>query len=177
MKIFGILGPIGSGKGTAAKHVSKKYGYKIIVMGNLVRELAKKLKISTTRGNLQALQKKYRKKYGDYFFINLAIEKAKKYEKAIIDGIRTPYDARGAKAGGAKLILIDASPEVRFKRMKKRRRAGFSKTLEQFNKEEASEWKIFNFKKTLGYVDYRIFNNGGKTELCIDVDKLMKRIN
>lgn len=176
---LGILGPAGSGKGFAAKYIAKKYGYTIINMGNIVRALARKEHIKPTRAHLEKLGEKYSKKYGADFVIGHAIEMAKKSTKpVIIDGIRKPIQAKLAKKVlKVRLILVDASPEVRFERMKKRGRANFPKTIEIFNKEEKQEQKFFNLKKTFSLADYKIDNsNLSVKQLYAVLDKLMKRI-
>jgi len=176
--VLGLLGTIGSGKGTAAKFLKKKYKFKIISMGNILRALARKLKIPVNRKNLQILQKKYRKKYGGDYFVNLAWQKinASKDKKWVIDGIRNPDDASVSRRNKAILIFIDANPKIRFERMKKRRRKGFSKTLEEFKKEEQREWRLLNFNKALKYTQYKIDNSKSQKDLYLQIDRLMKKI-
>ena len=176
--VIGLLGTIGSGKGTAAKFLKKKYGFKIITMGNILRALARKLKLPSNRKSLQLLQKKYRIKYGGDYFINIAWQKINnsKHRRWIIDGIRTPEDTSVSKKNGAKLILIDANPLLRFERMKKRGRKGFSKTFEEFKEEEKREWKMLNFKKSLKYVHYKADNSKGPKEFLDKINKLIKRL-
>jgi dephospho-CoA kinase len=176
--VIGILGTIGSGKGTAARFLKKKYGFRIISMGNLIRALARKLKISASRKNLQDLQARYRKRYGGDYFISIAWQKidSSMHKRWIIDGIRHNADASASRKNGAVLIFIDAKPEIRFERMKKRRRKGFSRTIEQFKKEEQREWKRFNFKKTITYAHYRMDNSKGQKLLFSQIDRLMRKI-
>jgi dephospho-CoA kinase len=179
-KNLGVLGPAGSGKGFAAKYLAKKYGYNVINMGNIVRALARKEHIKPTRANLEKIGEKYAKVYGHDFVIEHAIERAMKSKKpVIIDGIRKPIQAKLAKQElNAKLILIDASPEVRFERMKKRRRANFPKTIEIFKKEEKQEEKFFNLKKTFSMCDYTLDNSKlSEKQLYLALDNLIRRIN
>ena len=173
---LGIMGPAGSGKGFAAKHIAKKYGYKIINMGNIVRALARKEHIKPSRENLEKLQARFSKKYGKDFVIGHAIELAKASKKpVIIDGIRKPIQAELAKEKlGAKLILVDAKPEIRFERMKERhRKSGFSKTLEEFNKTEENEDMVFNLKKTFSMADFKVDNSNGERYLFYQLDRIM----
>jgi len=175
---LGILGPAGSGKGFAAKYIAKKYGYTIINMGDIVRALARKEHIKPTRANLEKIGEKYSKIYGKDFVIEHAIERAKASKKpVIIDGIRKPIQARLAKEKlKAKLILVDASPEIRFERMKKRRRSNFPKTLEIFKKEEKQEQKFFNLNKTFSMRDYKIDNSNGEKYLFEQINKIMEKL-
>ncbi len=176
--IIGITGTIGSGKGVAAKHLKRKYHFNTINLGNIIRSIAKKEHVEPTRDKLHRLQEKYHKKHGKDYIISLAFEKINKnkWKNVAIDGIRLPEQAIFAKRNKIKLIFIDASPVVRFERMKKRHRHNYSKTLQQFKKEEAKEWKNFNLRKTFSYADYKIFNNGSEKELFKKIDKIMKKL-
>jgi len=175
---LGVFGRAGCGKGIASEYLEKKYNYKIINLGNIVRALAKKEKLRPTRENLEKLQAKYSKRYHEDFVIEHALEKAKRNGAVILDGIRKPIQAKLAKQRlKARLILVDASPKVRFERMKLRRRAGFSKTLEEFKKVEAKENKIFRLDKTFSLADYKVDNSKDKKWLYHQLDKIIKKIN
>jgi dephospho-CoA kinase len=178
MKNLGILGAAGSGKGIASKYLAKRYHYKIINMGDIVRALARKEHLSPTRENLEKLQAKYSNIYKQDFVIEHALKKAFESKKPVIlDGIRKPIQAKLAKQKlKAKLILVDASPSIRFERMKKRRRTGFSKTLDEFKKLESRENKVFNLNRTFRMVDYKIDNSNGKACLFRQLDRLMRRL-
>lgn len=179
MKNLGVLGPMGGGKGSAAKYIAEKYGYKVITMGNIVRALARKDGVRPTRLHLEKIQRKYRQKYGDDFIIKETIRKAESSSKPVIlDGVRSSIDARIAKKElGIKIILIDADPEIRFERLKRRRRADFPRTFEEFKKIEGSENKTFHMHKTFRYADYKVDNSDGKAKMRKDLDAVIKKIN
>jgi dephospho-CoA kinase len=173
--IIEVIGGIGSGKDLVSRYLKKKYDFGFVHMGNIVRELTEKQGLRLTRKNLRETQEKYHKKYGDDYVIKIALKKTKKYKNATISGIRTPLQARVPKKYGAKIILVQAKAELRFKRAKKRRRHGFAKNLVEFKKQEKEENKFFNFKKTFSYADYIINNNGTKKQLFMQIDKIMKK--
>lgn len=178
MKNLGVFGPMGSGKGFAARYIAKKYGYKVISMGNIVRYLARKEGVKPTRLNLENVQRKYRKKYGNDFVIRETIRRARASDKPVIlDGVRSVIDVRIAKKElGVKMILIDADPEVRFERLKKRRRADFPRTIEEFKKVEASEDKTFHMRKTFSYADYKVDNANGEKHFFSQLDSIIKKV-
>jgi len=176
MRNLGLMGPAGSGKGFAAKYIAKKYNYHIINLGNIVRSLARKEHVTPSRENLEKLQAKFSGKYGKDFVIGHALEKAPAIKgNILIDGIRKPIQAKLAKQKlKAKLILVDAKPEIRFERMKERRRkSGFSKTIGEFKKLEERENKVFNLKKTFSMADYKVDNSNGEKYLFNQLDKIM----
>lgn len=176
---LGILGPMGSGKGIAAKYLARRYGYRIISMGNIVRALARREKVNPSRKNLEKLQHDYRKRYGESYVIDAAIKKAKQSGKPVIlDGIRSIIDAKTAKRRlGARLLLVDAGPKIRFERMKIRRRADFPRTLSEFKKIEASENRIFAFGRTKKLADYKVDNGNGLPYLHDQLSSIMKKLS
>ena len=178
MKNIGILGPAGSGKGTAANFFVKKYRYKSLTMSDTLRAIAKEKKIKPTRENLHKLQGVYRKKYGTDFIIKEVLKKTKGIKKPIVlDGIRSIPDVKGAKKHlKIKLILVDAPPKIRFKRLKKRRRKGFPRTFEDFKKMEKEENRAFKFKKVFKHADYKIINSKDKNSLNKDLQKLIPKL-
>ena len=174
--LIGLIGPIGGGKGLAVEHIIKKFKFKSVILGDLVREDTKKEKLELTRENLRAIAKKYRKKYGRYYLINRAVKRLKNSKKGLIDGLRMPDETLKAKKLGTKIILIDAKPRLRFERTKKRARVGFSKTFKQFQKENKEEAKIYKFNKTFKYAEHKILNNKGKKEFFRNIDKLFEKL-
>lgn len=177
--VLGLIGTIASGKGTVARYLVEKYGFKRIIMGNLVRALARKLKLKPTRENLHNLQAKYRARYPHYF-INKVIEKIKssKWERWVVDGIRHPDQAELLKKTfNAKLIFIDAPVVLRWKRAKKRHRQKEAKeNLKEFIKVEKKEEKVFNFNKTKKFADFKVINNKDKKELFKKIEKILRLI-
>lgn len=175
--LIGLLGTIGSGKTTVSDYLVKK-GFARVIMGDLVREKAKQDGLKLTRENLQATQKKYRSKYGQDYFIEEAIKRlrASRKSKLLVDGIRLPVDADKAKSEGARLILVDAPATIRFERLKKRKREDDPKTIDRFMEQEKAEWRVFDFEKTLEYVDYDINNSGNLEELYARVNDILKEI-
>ncbi len=177
--MIGLLGTIGAGKTTVSDYLVSKHDFYRVVMGNLVREVAKKESLELTRENLQEIQKRYRDNFGQEYFIKEAVEILKKSNKnkLLIDGVRTPTDASEAKKAGAVIILIDAPKKVRFERLKARKREGDAQTFEKFLEQEKREWEMLYFKETLKkYVDYKIDNSRSTKELYKKVDGLLGKI-
>lgn len=177
--IIGIIGTIASGKDAVANHISIKYKFSKIVLSNFLRQEAVKQKLKVSRDVLRKIQAELRKKHGEDYLINKAIEKISKSKSKnfLLVGLRTPIDAAIAKEKlNAKIILVDAKPEIRYLRQKNRHRKGFSKTYEQFLHEEAIENATFDFHKTKKYADFRLDNNGTIQEMNKNIDRLMKRM-
>ncbi len=179
MKIIGLMGRIGSGKGTIADILIKDYGFKSITMGDLVREEVAKRGLKPTREETTRVSMDCRKKDPAYF-IKRVIEKIKQsgYDKWLIDGIRTPLGVKEFKKAfpDIKLIRVDVKPEIRFERMKLRARPGFPDTFDKFKEHEELENEKFNLNETLSYADYVIENNGTYEELVSKSKDLISKL-
>ena len=180
MKVIGLFGLIGSGKDTVSDYISNKYGYRVIVMGDIARELAAQRGLEPNRDNLIRMQREQVERYGITWFADEVVRRirANKWPKAIINGIRRPEDARVPKAAfGKEMILIEvyADQKLRFERMRSRARIGDPKTFEEFVHQEELDAKAFGFDETRKFVDYKVTNNTTLEELCGQVDDLLKK--
>jgi dephospho-CoA kinase len=179
MKIIGLVGLIGSGKDVVSDILCKKYGYKKVVMGDIVRELATKLGRTHSRDDLQRTQKEYREKYGNEFFGSRVVKKIREngWDKVVINGIRIPEDVKVPKREFGKdmvVVLVDVDPKIRFERLKDRKRIGDPETFEEFQRQEENEKKLFDFENVLKYVEYKIDNSGTLEDLERNVERFVK---
>ncbi|MEM2932769.1 MAG: AAA family ATPase [Candidatus Pacearchaeota archaeon] len=177
--VIGLMGTIASGKGTVASYLVDRWGFKRIILGNLVRALARKQGIKPTRENLHNLQAKYRAKDQAYFIKKVIAKIGKsKYDKWVVDGLRNPEDARWLKKFfDAKLVFIDAPLKLRWERAKKRRRGKEKEeSLGEFKKIEKEENRIFHFNITKRYADFKIINDGSKEKAWREMERILSEI-
>lgn len=182
MKIIGLIGLIGSGKDVVSDYIAKNYGYNVVVMGDIVREIAAALGRTHDRHDLIKTQKECVEKYGMDYFSKKVVEKIRKnnWQKAVINGIRRPEDATVPKKifGDEMVIaLVDAKPETRFMRMQGRKRIGDPQTFDEFLIQEKKEMKSFRLDETIGLAEYKIRNEGTLEDLYKNIDDFMKMHN
>lgn len=178
--IIGVIGPIASGKDKVAEIFEKKYGFKKIVTSNFLRAEAEKRGIKVVdRYVLLRVQAELRREHGDDYIINSVSRKIRenKWDSVVVDGLRTPIDVLEAKRRlKARIILVNAKPEIRFLRQKKRGRKGFSRTFEQFLHEEAIDNAALQFFKTVKMAQIKLDNNGTLKDLEKNVDIIAKKL-
>ncbi|MCS7134354.1 MAG: AAA family ATPase [Candidatus Pacearchaeota archaeon] len=177
--IVGIAGTIGAGKDTIANFFVKNYNFKKIVMSNFLREIEKHRRVKPTRANLRKLQLELRKKYGEEILMEMLLSKIveKNLKRVVISGIRTLAEIKFLKKKlNAKIIFVDAKPEVRFLRIKKRGRIGDPKTYEQFLHEDAIENAMFSLKKVKKFADFVIDNSFDVKNMERQIRRIAKKM-
>ncbi len=167
----------GAGKSTIAQGLESK-GYKIINMGNAVREEAQKRNLESTRDNLGKLMLELRKKNGPGAIAQL-IEPQIESSAAnivLIDGIRSNYEIQVLrKFGTVKLLAVHASASGRFNFLQKRGRLDDPKTKEHFDERDNRELGV-GISDSIALSDYAISNIGlTKNELIEKSFRIIER--
>ena len=125
MRVMGISGMPGSGKSLVSDIAIEK-GAKIVSMGDIIREEARKINEST-----KVTARKLREEQGDYIVAELTIAKVKKLLQnndcplIIIEGIRSLYEVNLFKDNFEDFFILSifANPTLRFDRLKQRKRS------------------------------------------------------
>ena len=171
--ILGLTGTLGAGKSTLALFLQEK-GFSHLVMSDVLREELKKQNKEENRDNLLAVGNELRKKYGEGVLVERLITKAKNEKKRnmIIDGIRSLGEVEALKNHKGKLIAIDSSLEVRYKRIKKRGSSKDNISFETFKAQEAKE----DLRACMKEADYLIFCDGGHDELRKETTKMVEAL-
>ncbi|MFB6217414.1 MAG: AAA family ATPase [Candidatus Aenigmatarchaeota archaeon] len=175
MYIVGITGPMGSGKDTVSEYLDDVYDFRELSYGDIVRDIADEEGVEPTRENLQKISKRYRESYGMEYFAQRMVEKMDELgrKKYVLSGIRRIEDFKPIKkryGENFKLLLIDAKPKIRFKRLKKRGLGRDPDSFEKFKEQDETEFERYDMEETFKEADYTIHNNGSLDELKKKVD-------
>lgn len=145
MKIIAFIGFPLSGKSTATR-VAKNMGIPVVVMGDVIREEAKKRGLTITDENLGKIAMELRKREGMDAIAKRCIpiirELGKEKGVVIVDGIRGIAEVEKFKKEFGEnftLIFIDAPIELRFKRALERKRSDDIKSIEDLKKRDERE--------------------------------------
>lgn len=128
-----FVGPSGAGKDTVADRISLLTGAEITSLSSQVRKEAHKAGlVNPTRGDLQIFANEMRSVHGNNVFAKLAAEDIANDGKniTIVNGIRHPDEIRVFDS--PTIVGVDASIEVRFKRVLERARPSDPKSWEEF---------------------------------------------
>ncbi|RLG16958.1 hypothetical protein DRN63_03530 [Nanoarchaeota archaeon] len=182
-KIIGVAGTIGAGKDIVTKYIAEKYGYEVIIMGDLVRKVAKEEGLDESRESLVRVQKEKVEKFGKSYWGKMVVDliEEKDWKKVVINGIRRVEDylipKNHFKEDKFVFLFVDADPKLRAERLIKRGREGDPKNWDEFLIQENWENENFDYDKLRKLYDYKIENNGTLEELYQKVDDFIKKFS
>jgi len=177
--IIGIAGKLSSGKDTVSEMLEKK-GFAHISLSDMLREivLAKGEDISTE--NLTKHGNLIRRERGEGYLAKMALKKIK--GDTIISSIRQPGEVKALHARkDFYLIAVDAKPEIRWQRLRKRQRPGDPETPEQMLSIERRQMKSggstdMQIDVVMSMADFKVDNNGSLDDLKKQVDEVLAKI-
>ena len=165
-KIIGVAGMPGAGKSLVVK-AAYELGFKVVVMGDEVREEAKRRGIEATPENLGRLMLELREMEGPASIAKRCLEKIQKAKEdfVLVDGVRSMYEVEEFKKHFPNFILlaVHASPETRFRRLFKRRRSDDPVKWKNFVERDNRELKV-GLGNVIALADYVLVNEGGMKE-------------
>jgi len=165
-KIIGVAGMPGAGKSLVVK-AAYELGFKVVVMGDEVREEAKRRGIEATPENLGRLMLELREMEGPASIAKRCLEKIQKAKEdfVLVDGVRSMYEVEEFKKHFPNFILlaVHASPETRFRRLFKRRRSDDPVKWKNFVERDNRELKV-GLGNVIALADYILVNEGGIEE-------------
>ena len=177
MKIVGTVGRIGSGKDTVVEYLRRRCGIPVYSIGDMVRAAAKEEGIEISRESLQGVVRREMEKYGKDIFARRLVRRIDedKPDSAAISGIRSPHDAEILRGRlGRKFLLVHVEtkdPEIRFRRLKKRREPRDPDDFEDFLVHDWREEELFHIGETLQTADITIFNEGSLKQLHRQIEE------
>ena len=171
--IVGLTGMPGAGKTTVANYLSQK-GIPLLVMGDVVREVAENDGLEPTSDNLAKLMLRLRKRNGPEAVAHLIINKIKLMKKedkelsvVIVDGIRSMAEVRLLRRiGSVKLLAIHGSTLTRYTHVRERGRSDVPSNIGEFDKRDKIEMDV-GISNAIALADETISNNDiSISELC-----------
>lgn len=159
MKVIGVTGMPGSGKGVASG-VARSLGFKLIRMGDVIRDEA-----TIRNADIGETAVKLRQDYGEFVVAERCVEKIKNIRNNndlyMIEGIRSPFEVEIFKENfpNFKVITVHSTPHTRFNRLKKRMRLDDSSEKSEFLKRDKRELN-FGIGDVIANSDYIVVNEG-----------------
>jgi len=144
MLIVAITGMPGAGKSTAAKAL-QVHGFKLVVMGDVIREEARRRGLEPDAKNTGKVMLELRREYGPGAVAEVCLKsmKAMKDKVVIVDGLRSLAEAEAfARHGKVRVLAIHASRERRFKLLSERGRSDAPTGRASFDERDERELTV-----------------------------------
>lgn len=172
--IVGIAGEIASGKDTVAHYLANRYGAKMFMFSDPLRDVLGRIHVAQTRENLTKVSGALRGAFGENLLSHAIAEDAVRDPNPIvvIDGVRRQSDIEAVKGFPEfSLLYVEASIETRYSRIVRRRQNADddTKTFEDFQKDHLLETEV-GIPALKGQARYVIDNEGPLEELYAKVD-------
>lgn len=175
--VIGVAGMPGAGKATV-EEVFRKKGYPVVVMGDEVREEAKRRNLKPTPDNFGRLMLQIREEEGPAVLAKRCIPNIRTADSdvVVVDGVRSPHEVDEFKKAFRNFILIaiDASPKTRFRRLRFRARSDDPKDWETFIARDKRELNL-GLGELIATADYVIVNEGKKGHIISELNRILWR--
>jgi dephospho-CoA kinase len=180
MKIIGITGTLGAGKGTVVEYLVHEKGFShYSVREYLAREIIKR-GLPVNRDTLTSVANDLRRQYGPSFVTDQLYAKAMQQgHDCVIESIRTPGEIASLREKGDFMLLaVDAEPTLRFQRITGRKSETDNISFDTFLANEAREMTTEdstkqNLRACIEQADYRLRNDGSTEDLFRQVEKIL----
>jgi dephospho-CoA kinase len=160
--VIAVAGMPGSGKSLVV-NTAIQNGYEVVVMGDEVREEAKRRNMPPTPENIGKIMLELRKTEGEAVIAKRCTPKIERSTKTkiAVDGIRSLSEVEEFKKRfkNFTLIGIHSSPETRFKRLFNRQRSDDPKNWEIFHERDLRELSV-GLGNAIAMAEYVIVNDG-----------------
>lgn len=177
-KLIGIAGMPGAGKSLVAEYV-KQTGYPVVVMGDVIRAKTEQRGLKPTPETLGEVMLKIRRDGGLGAVARYCIPKIRKVGSrvVVIDGVRSLEEVEEFKKEfpDFTLFAVHSSPSTRFKRLYARERSDDPKLWTEFLERDLRELKV-GLGSAIAMADHIIINEGAKTQLESNTQRLIRRI-
>ncbi len=178
--ILAFVGMPGAGKSEATQYLSKK-GFPFVRFGQLTEEVIKEANLPLTTENERIFREKLRQEFGMEAFAVKAKPKLeeliKKNNFVVIDGLYSWEEFIYLKKyfNFLKLIAIYAEPEVRYKRLSKRKIRPV--VLSDAYERDVREIEKLNKGGPIAIADFCIINNLSNLKaLYKNIDEILKEL-
>jgi len=184
MKIVGITGTLGAGKGTVVEYLKEKYGFVHYSVRDYLRQEAERRGYKEmNRDVFTAIGNDLRAKHSPSYIIDeLFKTAAQNGQNAIIESIRTPGEVASLRTKeGFILLAVDAAPEIRYDRIVIRNSETDKISFEKFLSDEQREMSTQdpnkqNLAACIAQADFKIDNGGDLDNLYRQIDSIFAEV-
>lgn len=183
MKIIGITGTLGAGKGTIVDYMRDHYGYKHYSVRQYLIEEANRRGMELNRDTFVVVANDLRAKHSpSYITDQLYLQAAENGQNAIIESVRTPGEVDSLRQHEHFLLFgVDADPKIRYERIVARASETDKVSYETFIANEQREMSSTdpnhqNIGRCMKMADHVFMNNGDFEDLYRQLEEVLGKV-
>jgi len=180
VKIIGITGTLGAGKGTIVEYLQQKYGFGHYSVRGFLTDIIRKKNLPLNRDSMVLVANELRANNSPSYIVEQLYEQAKVGGKdAVIESIRTIGEVTALrKLDNFILIAVDADPALRFERVVARNSETDQIDFDTFKANEAREMTATdpnkqNLSACQKLADFVVDNNGSFDHLYSQIENAL----
>jgi dephospho-CoA kinase len=183
MKIIGITGTLGAGKGTIVDYLISHHGFKHFSVRGYLTEIINARGLELNRDSMVAVANDLRAQHSPSYIVEQLLEQALvSGSDCIIESIRTTGEITALrKRDRFYLLAVDADPKLRYDRVVERASATDNISYETFLENEKREMTSTdpnkqNLAACQALADFKLDNNHSFNELYTQVEEVLSKI-
>jgi len=182
MRIIGITGTLGAGKGTIVDYLVQRHGFLHFSVRAYLTDEIRRRGLPLNRDSMVETANDLRARFGPACIVEALFRKAVSAGRdAVIESIRTPGEIDALQATGAfTLLAVDADPRLRYERIVQRDSETDRIDFETFLANEAREMRSSdpnkqNLSVCIRRADFAINNDGDFDALYDAVEAVLSQ--
>jgi dephospho-CoA kinase len=176
--VVGLAGMPGSGK-SLALNAAVESGFDIVIMGNIVREEAKRRNLEPSPGNIGKIMLELRQTEESSVIAKRCIPKIEnaKGRRVFVDGIRSLAEVEEFRRhfSSFTLIAMHSSPETRFRRLNRRQRSDDPDDRRVFNERDNRELSV-GLGNAIAMAEHMIINEEDPKTARRKIEEALKKV-
>ena len=184
MKVIGITGTLGAGKGTIVEYLVSHHGFRHFSVRGFLTAIILERKMALNRDSMVTVANGLRAEHGPSYIVEQLLEQALvSGSNCIIESIRTTGEIHALRGlGNFTLLAVDADPQLRYSRVLERNSETDHISYETFIENEQREMTSTDpNKQNLAacqlLADYKLDNNHSFEELYVQIEDVLGKIN